>query len=122
MTKQFNLGDLSQAELDARAANLVTPYGLGTRSQNRSAEKREMDAQRKAVTEKYAAGTHEPIYLKPTCSCAQRPYPHELVVHTRIRFEHVGAYRSLAGDGETLERFAGGEMRWPWSLRWAGEA
>jgi len=44
---------VSQQEDNERAAAAVTSYGLGTRSYNKSAEKREMDRQRKEATEKY---------------------------------------------------------------------
>jgi hypothetical protein len=46
---------LSQRELNERAAAAVTSYGVGTRSYNRSAEKREMDRQRKEATARYLA-------------------------------------------------------------------
>jgi hypothetical protein len=54
----FHEGDhefLSQQELNERAAAAVTSYGVGTRSYNRSAEKREMDRQRKEATARYLA-------------------------------------------------------------------
>jgi len=50
-------------ENDLRLSNLVTPYGVGTRSYNRSAEKREMDRQRKEVTEKYLAARRLAVEL-----------------------------------------------------------
>jgi hypothetical protein len=44
---------LSEEELNARAAAAVTSYGVGTKSYNASAEKREMDRQRKVATARY---------------------------------------------------------------------
>ena len=38
--------------------------------------------------------------LPVTCNCAQRPYPHELIVHRSVKFESR-------------------VLRWPWSLRFA---
>jgi hypothetical protein len=99
--KQFALTELSNDELDARAAAAVTSYGVGTHSYNHSTEKREMDRQREAITAKYESGPHQ-IFLAPLlCRCPQRDYPHELSVHSLIRYEWWK--REL----RTL---------WPWSL------
>lgn len=115
----FHEGDhefLSQQELNERAAAAVTSYGVGTRSYNRSAEKREVDRQREAATARYEAEPHRKVLLPVTCSCAQRPYPHELNAHTKIGVERPGAYLAY---GDEVIRFAPAEMRWPWSLRFA---
>jgi hypothetical protein len=148
----------SEDELNERLAASVTSYGVGTRSYNRSAEKREMDRQRKDATARYLAeraertaapkspldqaeekiaraelsGAHSvsltrgewsalwmddprnrgEIPVRVLCSCAQRPYPHDLAVHRKL-FEAPGTY-----DGyEVRIRFAPEGMRWPWSLR-----
>jgi hypothetical protein len=107
---------LSQQELNERAAAAVTSYGVDTRSYNRSAEKREMERQREIATARYQMMPRREILQPVTCPCAQRPYPHELFVHTKIGIERPGAY---VGFGDELIRFASKEMRWPWSLKYA---
>ena len=104
---------LSQAELNARAAAAVTSYGVGTKSYNASAEKREMERQRESATARYEEGPHKAVLVPLMCSCSQRPYPHELSVHTRIRSEKPGVYTDFY---DSVVRFASGEMRCPWSL------
>ena len=69
-------------EDDFRLTNLVTSYGVGTRSYNRSAEKRELERQRKRVTEEYR---HEEIVVGPICHCRSFRYPHELSAHKQLR-------------------------------------
>jgi hypothetical protein len=49
------------------------------------------------------------------CSCAQRPYPHELSVHRKL-YEAPGGYMLYE---DVRAQFASEEMRWPWSLRFA---
>jgi hypothetical protein len=99
--RQLALADLAPAELDARAAAAVTSYGVGTHSYNNSAEKREIDAQRKVVTARYEAGSRQ-VYEAPLlCSCPQREYPHDLSVHGLIRSEWWSKER---------------RTQWPWSL------
>jgi hypothetical protein len=73
-----------KTEDDFRLANLVTPYGLGTRSYNRSAEKREMERQRKEATEKYQQGPKQEIIIGPICSCRSFNFPHELKRHKEL--------------------------------------
>lgn len=91
----------SEQELNERAAAAVTSYGLGTRSYNQSAEKREMDRQRAVVTEKYESQPRQEVELPLLCFCAQREFPHELSVHWRLRVESFNPdYRRM----------------WPWSL------
>lgn len=99
--KQFSLEALSNAELDARAAASVTSYGVGTKSYNGSAEKREMDRQRELATAKYEALGCEPYFAPLLCRCPQREYPHELSVHAELRSEWFAHRKS---------------PRWPWSL------
>lgn len=84
-------------EQNERLAAAVTSYGLETRSYNHSPEKREMDRQREAVTAKYEAESRPLEIVSLMCACLQRPYPHELSVHNRLRIE-------------------GSRDRWPWSL------
>jgi hypothetical protein len=54
-------------------------------------------------------GAVEPL----RCSCPQRPYPHELSVHTKIRHERPGTYLLYE---DLSVRFAPEGLRWPWSL------
>jgi hypothetical protein len=53
------------------------------------------------------------------CRCPQRPYPHELSVHARVRFEKPGTYVTWDGKFETPVEFADPGMVWPWSLRFS---
>lgn len=115
--KQFALESLSNAELDARAAASVTSYGVGTKSYNGSAEKREMDRQRELATAKYETLGYEPYLAPLLCTCPQRPTPHELSVHVRVRYEKPGTYFVWDGKQESLVEFADSGMRWPWSLK-----
>jgi hypothetical protein len=105
---------LSQQELNERAAASVTSYGIGTRSYHRSTEKREMERQREIATARYEAAPHKAVEVPLLCRCAQRPYPHELSVHSKIRSEKPGTYTDFY---DFVLRFAPKEpMRWPWSL------
>ena len=98
----MQLEDFGPTEQDERLANLVTPYGVGSRSYNRSPEKREMDRQREAVTEKFLAeANRETLDVPVLCICSQRPYPHELCVHNRLQRE----------SWNSANKFS-----WPWSL------
>lgn len=69
---------------DLRLVGLSNCYGTGTRSYNRSAQKKEMDRQRKAVTESYE---HREVIVGPICSCRSFRYPHELSAHKALRNE-----------------------------------
>jgi len=89
---------MSEDEKSLRLANLVTPYGVGTRSYNRSPEKREMDRQRAEATAEHKAET---ILLPLTCTCLQSPHPHDLSLHRKIRDEAYNPRR---------------KREWPWSL------
>jgi len=75
-------------EDDARLANLVTSYGVGTRSYNRSAEKRELERQRKATTEKYLNQPRVEVIVGPMCTCRSFELPHELKRHKELSSEH----------------------------------
>lgn len=93
---------MSAEEKNERLTAAVTSYGVGTRSYNRSAEKKELDRQRAEATARYEASQHREIEVPVSCTCPQRPYPHELSIHRAIKFESR-------------------EARWPWSLRWVPE-
>jgi len=93
--------EIFATESDERLAALVTHYGVGTRSYNRSAEKREMDRQREAVTEKFLARPVEEIEAPLLCTCRQRWYPHELCVHNQLLRESWNPELKYC---------------WPWSL------
>jgi hypothetical protein len=69
-------------EDDYRLTALKTSYGLGTRSFARSAEKKEMDRQRKRITEEYKPG--ESVTMPAMCTCALRPYAHEIFLHRQV--------------------------------------
>jgi hypothetical protein len=75
---------MSGSEEDFRLTNLVTSYGVGTRSYNRSAEKREMERQRRAATASYQ---HEEIVVGPYCRCRSFERVHELRRHGELRAE-----------------------------------
>lgn len=99
-----NLGELTPDEKSLRLANLVTPYGVGTHSYNRSSEKRELDRQRAETTAAHEAAPHQEILVGPICACPQRPYPHELSIHSKLSNEfHDPRFRALRD-------------LWPWSL------
>lgn len=92
---------MSQQELNERAAAAVTSYGVGTRSYNRSAEKREMERQREIATARYEAGPRQEVLAPLLCRCPQREYPHELPIHFDLRAESFNP------------KF---RFKWPWSL------
>lgn len=64
----------------------------------------------------HASGNRVEIEVPPMCSCAQRPYPHDLSAHRKL-FESPGSYDAF----DERIRFAPEGMRWPWSLRFAQE-
>ena len=79
------MGLFSNDEADARAAAAVTSYGVGTRSYSRSAEKREMDRQRKAVTQKYESGNLKVDGTLPlVCHCRSFHFPHSPEKHKEL--------------------------------------
>jgi hypothetical protein len=57
-------------------------YGTGTRSYNRSTEKRQMDKERKAVT---AAYVPKEFTFGPICNCRSFNFPHELGRHRELK-------------------------------------
>lgn len=75
------------AEDDFRLTNLVSSYGLGTRSYNSSPERREMRRQRKDATERYLSGPRKEIVVGPICTCRSFRYPHELAAHKQLENE-----------------------------------
>ena len=82
--------ELSPAELDERLAAAVTQYGPGTRSYNRSAEKRESKAQQAIVTEKYLATPRFEVLLDASwlvCHCRAFADPHGIEKHRELRAE-----------------------------------
>jgi hypothetical protein len=88
--KQLGLANLSEDEKNARAAAAVTQYGQGTRSYNRSAEKREMDRQREETTAKYHAGElkiHDCSSAFLLCYCRSFEHGHSPELHRRLREE-----------------------------------
>jgi len=76
------------SEDDARAAALVTSYGVGTRSYNQSSEKREMDRQRKVVTAVYLAASHKPQFAPLLCRCMSWEFPHEIEQHRQLNSDY----------------------------------
>jgi hypothetical protein len=90
-------------ENNERLAAAVTSYGVGTRSYNRSAEKRELDRQRAELTAKIESGVikFESYDVPLMCSCPQRDYPHELSIHAQLKSE---SYNPKL------------RTQWPWSL------
>ena len=60
-----------------------------------------LDRQAKAVTEHYLNSERSEFEVPLNCSCPQRPYPHELSIHSRVRDEY--------GNPKLRNR-------WPWSL------
>jgi hypothetical protein len=59
---------------------------------------------------------HHSTSLPVVCSCAQRPYPHEVSVHKKLGVEKPGVYLDYY---DFQIRFAEPGLRWPWSLRYA---
>lgn len=59
-------------------------YGLGTRSFNRSPEKREIDRQRAEATANYVP---QSVTIGPICTCRSFEKPHELSEHRRLTGE-----------------------------------
>jgi hypothetical protein len=56
------------------------------------------------------------VLVPVLCTCAQRPYSHELGVHEKIGLERPGVYFDYY---DNAIRFAEPGMRWPWTLRFA---
>ena len=55
-----------------------------------------------------------PYFAPLLCSCDQRPYPHELSVHAKLRSERPGIYSDFY---DFAVQFAPPGMRWPWALK-----
>lgn len=66
------------------------------------------------ATAEYLDRRPAPSLAPLLCSCDQRPYPHELSVHAKLRSERPGTYSDFY---DSLVQFAPPEMRWPWSLK-----
>lgn len=74
--------EMSQSELDARLMAAQTPYGVGTRSYNRSPQKRELDRQCKLATERHVP---EEIAAPLVCTCRSFRLPHPPARHGGLR-------------------------------------
>jgi hypothetical protein len=73
-------------EDSARLANLVTPYGVGTKSYNSSAEKRELDRQRAAATKAYEANPRPEHEIRwSMCHCRSFRFPHDPELHRKLK-------------------------------------
>lgn len=85
--KQLDLATLSQDEKNSRLAAAVTSYGVGTRSYNRSAEKKELERQREEVTERYRRGELKmgQVVIGPICTCRSFDLPHQIKKHSELR-------------------------------------
>jgi hypothetical protein len=82
----FKLTNLSEAENNARLAAAVTSYGVGTKSYNSSAEKRESDRQRAEATAKWEASSRREVEVI-RCHCRSFNLSHDLSRHNELRGE-----------------------------------
>lgn len=80
---------------------LISHYGAGTRSWNRSSAKAEMDRQIEHAKQRAALQPRQEYLAPLACECAQRPYPHELAVHAELKHESFNPRL---------------RWRWPWVL------
>jgi hypothetical protein len=105
-SKQLSLGDLSHVEKDERLAAAVTSYGVGTRSRSyhRSAEKREMDAQRADATAKYLSQPQPETDTPLRGNCRSFNLPHEVARHDELKIEWTGAWNLSAGESRDGRR------------------
>lgn len=85
--KQLDLSTLSEAEKNARLAAAATVYGTGSRSYNRSAEKKESDRQRKEATERFMNQPRNYVTVGPVCTCASFNRPHLLERHRELSWD-----------------------------------
>lgn len=69
---------------DQMILGLKNCYGTGTRSYNRSAEKREMDRQRKKVTAEWVPKASDVL----VCHCSSFHFPHFLDAHKALKSEY----------------------------------
>lgn len=76
-----------QEQLD-RLAAAQTPYGLGTRSYNRSPAKREIDRQRTEATAAHEASPRQSIIVGLVCGCWSFPFAHSPTRHKSLT--HAG--------------------------------
>jgi hypothetical protein len=91
MPKQLNLANLPESEKNARAAAAVTVYGVGTKSYNSSAEKREMDRQREETTARYHAGQMQIQDCSKAfllCYCRSFHHGHSPELHRQLRSDY----------------------------------
>ena len=101
--KQLDLANLTQAERDERLSAAATVYGQGTRSQNRSPERKESKAQQKSVTQKYLESEHKQIAVDRSwlmCHCDGWPWPHQ--AHDMREIEQFRPWRRWS-DRKELE-------------------
>lgn len=97
-----SLDFLYGAEMDqAIAEQMTTCYGVDTRSYNRSGVKRELERIAERAKERAALDPCEEYLVPLMCACPQRPYPHEVEVHEKMRGEFWRAEHKFS---------------WPWSL------
>lgn len=101
--KAFHEGEheFAKAEIPQPASG-SPQHGWMTHSWLNSTEHRQTESAREIATQQFLA-QHKPqeILIPLACSCAQRRYPHELAVHTKLRSESFNPeFRN----------------RWPWSL------
>ena len=92
---------LTFEEENERLAAAVTSYGVGTRSYNRSAEKREMDRQRAEKTATYQPKSNSVEIL--LCHCRSFQYSHEPAMHKKLKSDH---------DWRTLQERQSGPEYW----------
>jgi hypothetical protein len=85
--KQLDLSSLSEAEKNERLAAAVTPYGVGTRSHNRSAEKREINRQRAEATAAYLARPRQERKIELRCRCRSFELAHPISRHRELAGE-----------------------------------
>ncbi len=82
-------GTIGPDEASARLAAAVTPYGLGTRSYNRSPEKTEMDRQRAELNARYAGGEIKFDGKVPLiCYCRSFQFGHSPDRHKELLSDH----------------------------------
>lgn len=76
-----------EAENNERLFAAATVYGVGTRSYNRSAEKRELDRQRAEATARYERGEMKlgDCVVGPICNCRSFNLPHDINRHRELR-------------------------------------
>ena len=63
-------------------------YGLGTRSYNRSAERREMKRQAEEATAAYIAQPHPQVIVGPLCFCRSFQYAHVIERHQELMSDY----------------------------------